>query len=578
MSAAKPPPSSLRALCLGLALLQLLVVVGLSQAQTPAPAPLPGTTQPTTDPAEARALNAIFSRWGLSASGWNLSGELCSGTATDTSDFDNDLLYNPTIKCDCSFDSGATCRITKLKIYALNVVGPFPQELQTLTQLNNLKLSQNYLTGPLPAFIGNLTSMQYLTVGINALSGTLPKELGNLQKLVSLGLASNNFNGSLPPELGNLTSLEQLYIDSAGLSGEIPSTFSKLEKLHTLWASDNDFTGRIPDFIGTLTSLTVLRFQGNSFQGPIPSSLANLTLMSDLRIGDILNQSSTLDFIQNMNSLTNLVIRNSKISDNIPSSFGQYTKLQLLDLSFNNLTGQLPESLFNLSSLQFLFLGNNSLSGSLPTQKSTSIQNIDLSYNQLSGGFPTWVSEQNLRLNLVANNFVLDDSNNSVTSSGLHCLQRNIPCNRDYPIYSSFGINCGGSKSITASDGTVYEIDDQNVTTASYYLTDTRKWGVSSIGRFMDSQSPSYTWSVSNQFPNTLDTELFQTARLSPSSLRYYGLGLENGNYTIKLQFAETAFPNSTTWQSVGRRIFNIYIQVSILDFFKKNYLVFFRV
>ncbi|MQL75535.1 hypothetical protein Taro_007922 [Colocasia esculenta] len=125
----------------------------------------------------------------------------------------------------------------------------------------------------------------------------------------------------------------------------------------------------------------------------------------------------------------------------------------------------------------------------------------------------------------------------------------------------SFGIKCGGRRSITASDTIVYEVDDQNLTTASYYVTDTTKWGVSSTGRFLDSRSPSYTRSVSNQFPNTLDTELFQTARLSPSSLRYYGLGLENGNYTIKLQFSETAYPDTATWQSVGRRVFDIYIQ-----------------
>jgi Malectin domain len=51
---------------------------------------------------------------------------------------------------------------------------------------------------------------------------------------------------------------------------------------------------------------------------------------------------------------------------------------------------------------------------------------------------------------------------------------------------------------------------------------------------------------------------------MSASSLRYYGFGLENGNYTVKLQFAETGFPNPLPykWESLGRRIFDIYIQV----------------
>ncbi|MQM01360.1 hypothetical protein Taro_034117 [Colocasia esculenta] len=192
--------------------------------------------------------------------------------------------------------------------------------------------------------------------------------------------------------------------------------------------------------------------------------------------------------------------------------------------------------------------------------------------------------------NLVFNNFVVDDSNSrllmlpplqlfSVLPSGLNCLQRGIPCNRFLPICmsspsiptyyadSSFGIKCGGSRAITASDGTKYEVDDQNLTVASYYVVDTQKWGVSSVGWFADAPKPEYRWSVFRQFANTLDSELFQTARLSPSSLRYYGLGLQNGNYTVKLQFAETAYPDTPlSWQTPGRRIFDIYIQGRLRD------------
>ncbi|KAG2396642.1 LRR receptor-like serine/threonine-protein [Vigna angularis] len=63
-----------------------------------------------------------------------------------------------------------------------------------------------------------------------------------------------------------------------------------------------------------------------------------------------------------------------------------------------------------------------------------------------------------------------------------------------------------------------------------------------------------------------MNSELFQTARISPSSLRYYGLGLENGFYNITLQFAETAIQDSaTTWESLGRRVFDIYIQGNLV-------------
>ncbi|XP_019710848.1 probable LRR receptor-like serine/threonine-protein kinase At1g56130 isoform X2 [Elaeis guineensis] len=515
----------------------------------------------TTDSSEVEALNAILGSWGKKATtspAWNISGEPCSGAAIDSTDFKNPN-FNPAIKCDCSYNNGTTCHITQLRVYALDVEGTIPEELQNLTYLKDLDLSQNYLTGPLPAFIGNLTELQYFTVGTNALSGTIPKELGKLQKLISLGVGANNFSGSLPSELGNLSNLQQLYVDSCGVGGEFPSTVSSLKNLQTLWASDNNFTGKIPDF--SETNLTTLRMQGNSFEGPIPSSFSSLTSLTDLRLGDISNGSSTLAFISNLTSLSKLVLRNSRISDAIPPDFSLYTNLQILDLSFNNLTGQLPQSLFNLSSLSYLFLGNNSLSGSLPTSKSNSLLNIDVSYNQLSGSFPSWVSQQNLKLNLVANNFVVDSSNISALPSGLNCLQRDIPCNRGSPIYSSFAITCGGNKTITSSDGTVYEIDSKTLTTASYYVTDSNRWAVSSVGTFMDASNPDYILNSASQFPNTLETELYQTQRLSPSSLRYYGLGLENGNYTIKLHFAETQILDPPTWKSVGRRVFDIYIQ-----------------
>jgi Malectin domain len=51
---------------------------------------------------------------------------------------------------------------------------------------------------------------------------------------------------------------------------------------------------------------------------------------------------------------------------------------------------------------------------------------------------------------------------------------------------------------------------------------------------------------------------------MSASSLRYYGFGLQNGNYTVELKFAEIGYPNPPpfVWQNVGRRVFDIYIQV----------------
>jgi hypothetical protein len=124
----------------------------------------------------------------------------------------------------------------------------------------------------------------------------------------------------------------------------------------------------------------------------------------------------------------------------------------------------------------------------------------------------------------------------------------------------------------------VYEADNQTLGPATYFVTDTNRWAVSNVGIFIGKNKPLFNFIGSNQFNVSVTAELleqsirileqrvlFQTARLSASSLRYYGLGLENGFYNITLQFAETTILDSTTWKSLARRVFDIYIQVFML-------------
>ncbi|KAG8657548.1 hypothetical protein MANES_03G076600v8 [Manihot esculenta] len=489
----------------------------------------------TTDPAEVRALNSIFQQWDTrSVALWNISGEPCSGTAIDQSDLDA-AGNNPAIKCDCTYDNGNTCHIIRLKVYDLNRQGVIPEEILTFKKLVFLKIDKNYFTGPLPAFIGNLTALRGLSIAHNAFSGTIPKELGNLKDLTLLSLGVNNFSGTLPPELGNLVKLEQIYINSCGLDGEIPSTFANLTRMRILWAFDNPFTGKIPDFIGNWTELTTLRLQGNSFEGPIPSSFSKLVSLTTLRLSDFHNVSSTLDFMKNMKNLTDLVLRNALITGTIPPDIGEYQTLKIL------------------------FLGNNSLSGTIPSQKSDSLQNIDLSYNHLTGSFPSWVNS-NLQLNLIANNFVFDNSNISVIP-GLNCLQRDFPCNKNAPRYANFSIKCGGPE--TPSGGILYEAENSSMGPASFQVATSQKWAVSIVGLFADRQNPSYIEDTLSQIAGTNTPELYLTSRVSPSSIRYYGLGLQNGIYNISLLFAETSLKHrsSRIWESNGRRVFDIYIQ-----------------
>ncbi|WZZ13770.1 hypothetical protein YC2023_106859 [Brassica napus] len=162
----------------------------------------------TTHPDDEKALNSIFAAWKIRASrAWNTSGELCSGAAIDDNIFIDDKAYNPFIKCDCTFNSSTICRITALKVYALDVVGPIPPQLWTLIYLSNL------------------------TFGVNALSGPFPKEIGLLTNLKSLGIGLNNLSGPIPAEIGTCTKLLKICLSNSGLRGEVPSSFANLVEL-----------------------------------------------------------------------------------------------------------------------------------------------------------------------------------------------------------------------------------------------------------------------------------------------------------------------------------------------------------
>jgi hypothetical protein len=56
--------------------------------------------------------------------------------------------------------------------------------------------------------------------------------------------------------------------------------------------------------------------------------------------------------------------------------------------------------------------------------------------------------------------------------------------------------------------------------------------------------------------------ELYMNARLSPISLTYYLWCLANGKYTVRLHFAEIVIRGNRSFSSLGRRIFDVYIQV----------------
>lgn len=508
--------------------------------------------QSATDPIEVAALKKLVDYWDLGRS-LNLTTDPCSqGAAWSSQD------ANPRVACDCV---GTNCHITHLKIYALDITGEIPKELFELKQLMDLNLGQNVLSGPIPVEIGQLSNMQYLSLGINNLTGQVPSELGNLTKLKSLSFSSNNFSGHLPSDLRKLTSLEQLYIDSSGVSGPIPPELADLKSLQIIWASDNLFTGKLPAFLGNFTNLRNLRFQGTLLEGPIPSSFGALTKLEDLRISELTTEDSSLDFLENLTSLSILLLRNCWLTGKLPERLSTFSKLQILDLSFNKLTGQIPNSFQDFASLQYLFLGNNNLSGELPANiASPGLVALDVSFNHISGNLPLNSAKLGSSLNVVGTKINAISLQDKKAFEMLHCLQGNTKCSNEN-VASSFSIKCGGPDKTSAS-GIKFDDDSEILGAASLYTNTNYNWAVSNTGTFISNpKGPQYIARTDSQITGTLDSEIYKTARISASSLRYFGLNLKNGLYTVDLHFAEIAIEDSQSWRALGRRLFDVYIQ-----------------
>lgn len=95
-----------------------------------------------------------------------------------------------------------------------------------------------------------------------------------------------------------------------------------------------------------------------------------------------------------------------------------------------------------------------------------------------------------------------------------------------------------------------------------FFVTGTN-WAISNTGSFLDDGSSQDEYTATNSSTLSMtNPELYMTARISPLSVTYYGFCMGNGNYTVSLHFAEIMFTDDKSFSSLGRRIFDVYIQV----------------
>ena len=226
-----------------------------------------------------------------------------------------------------------------------------------------------------------------------------------------MGLEGNELNGTLPDSLGQLSELSIFDVSFNHLTGIVTeSHFSKLTKLKILHLSSNSFTLNV-------SSTWVPPFQ-----------IRNLD-MGSCHLGP-----SFPAWLKSQKEVMYLDFSNASISGSIPSWFWEISSnLSLLNVSFNQLSGQLPNPLnvapfadVDLSSnlfegpiplpvveIELLDLSNNMFSGPIPRNIGASMPNLiflSLSSNEIIGDIPASMGD----INLIE---VIDLSGNNLTGN-----------------------------------------------------------------------------------------------------------------------------------------------------------------
>ncbi|CAH8386888.1 unnamed protein product [Eruca vesicaria subsp. sativa] len=457
---------------------------------------------------------------------------------------------NRTIICDCTVNS--TCHVTRIFLKSLSLPGIFPPEFGNLTRLREIDLSRNYLNGTIPTTLSQ-TPLEILSVIGNRLSGPIPPQLGDVTTLTNLNLESNLLSGPIPSSLGSLRRLNSLLLSANNFTGQLPESLSNLKNLTDFRIDGNSLSGKIPEFIGNWTLLDRLDLQGTSMSGPIPASLSNLRNLTELRITDLNGPVSDFPDLRNMTRIKRLVLRNCLIRGPIPDYIGSMTELKTLDLSSNMLIGPIPNTFRNLD-YNFIFLSNNSLSGQVPQFILDSKDLLDLSYNNFTQAPPRSCNMPDINL--------VSSYPSATDNSAQWCLRRDLPCSGEAK-QSSLFINCGGEATEIGKD--TYE-EDLDTGGASRFISVGERWAYSSSGSWLGNERAPYL-ARDDKF-NLLNESIpqyYKTARLAPQSLKYYGLCLRSESYKLQLHFAEIMFSNDQTFSSLGRRVFDIYVQGNLL-------------
>ncbi|XP_048127720.1 receptor-like protein 7 isoform X3 [Rhodamnia argentea] len=281
-----------------------------------------------------------------------------------------------------SFPDLATLKLSSCQLRTL------PEFLAEQHRLVSLDLSDNQIQGELPKWIWELQNLLYLNLSSNLLDDidTLSHNLTSTLSVLDLhknrlrgqtlplppfathmDFSSNNFTLVILPAIGTSLSVAIFFsLSNNNIQGFIPKSICEAEYLQVLDLSHNNLSGNIPDCLvmGPLKVLNLrnnaldgsifnfpetcglktLDISSNRLQGKFPKSMANCTTLEVLDVGDNQIDDVFPCELKSIASLRVLVLRSNNFHGGVgcPEFNGNWTMLQIIDISSNNFRGTLP--------------------------------------------------------------------------------------------------------------------------------------------------------------------------------------------------------------------------------------------
>ncbi|KAH7690679.1 Leucine-rich repeat protein [Dioscorea alata] len=293
--------------------------------------------------------------------------------------------------------------------------GEISPALLGLKHLQYLDLSMNFFGGiQIPAFIGSLAQLRYLDLSCAGFSGLVPHQLGNLSHLRHLDL-SNPF----------YSSWNKAYV----VRSYWLSNLSSLQYLNLNFVDLSKATDWL-ESLNTLPSVSEIYLSNCTLELPLSLAQVNLTKLQVLDLSSNNVHSVVPPWLFKLSSLESLDLSVNAFKGLVPSAIGNLTSLRVLNLANNRvLEGGVPLSLGNLCMLTSLDLsGNKYMHGDLNELGEVfsgcikdSLEILNWVFSELTGPFPDWLGNlKSLKmLNLYGNYFY-----GPFLQLGLHSLKK----------------------------------------------------------------------------------------------------------------------------------------------------------